>query len=306
MRILDIINAALALHGETDSDATSIARAAVNFWTGELWDMFAWRDTQLLAYTTVAAAQNILILPRTFAHVMGIKINDVFLTADQANLFMYTDPTIYERAGTPVHYIPMRRSAIYGTPSGQALVITCSNALDYGKIVVIRGDVGGQEKEDTIVLAAGPQTTANLYDNVYGLTKGPTIGTVTATAGAINMVTLDPAETNRQHIRLLLLEAPSSTMNVLVHGKMHRKEVYADDDSSPLPSLNNCLTYHAWATLLESDMRQAQRGAAKRQEAIQLMKTQLDAETNQALNSTRFVPGPTNAMCDMGPALYRL
>lgn len=306
MTILQVINAALALHGENDSDATGVARAAVSFWIGELWDQYLWRDTQLLAYTTVSAGQNILILPATFAHCAGIKINDVFQTADAMNLFMYTDPTIYERAGTPVHSVPMRASALYGNPSGQALVVTCSDPTDYGKKVVIRGDVGGLEVEDTITLAAGPQTTANLYDNCYGFTKPLSVGSVSATAGAIAMVTLLPNETNRLHLRLLLLEAPNATMNVLIHGKMHRKESYSDDDSSPLPALNNCLTYHAWATLLESDMRQAARGAGKRAEAVQLMKTQLDGETNQALKSTRFVPGPTNAMVDSGPALYRL
>ena len=118
------------------------------------------------------------------------------------------------------------------------------------------------------------------------------------------MVTLGPLETNRTHLRLLILEAPTAALPVLIHGKKYRKDAYTDDDSSPLPALNNALIMHVWASLMESDGRQRQSGMLKRQEADDKVQTQKEAEMAQAAYTTRIVPSPLNSMVDTGPRLY--
>lgn len=305
MTVLDIINEACGLYGRSDANTQGIARKAVAHWARQYLLRYAWRDMQILVYTT--ANGQVLFLPPTIEAVQGVKINDVFQVPADANWFLEIDPTIYERAGTPVGYVPMTKSAVYASPSGSLIAVSCANPADYGKQVVIRGDLGAVDVTDTITLAAGPVVTTNQYDNVYGFTKPVTVGNVSAATspGAVGLLTLLPSENYRVHNRLLMLEALDSTQpakTVLVLGKRTFPDSWADGDSVPVRSLNNALIYHAWATLLESDERAGARGAAKRQEAIMLGGDALALERDQTAQTTHM--RPDNDLCGAGSGIY--
>jgi hypothetical protein len=226
--------------------------------------------------------------------IVGIRSNGNrnLPQTDLATLFE-TDPTIFERSGTPLLYSELPPVAVASLPAavGQ-FMLASDSASDTAVQVRVQGDLNGAEQRETVTLAGTtPVATINSYDTPYIISKQPSVGTVTVKDSSGNVIqTLFSDEHQRRQARIRLHDIPSTNpTSLLVLAKRKPKPLLNDLDTPTIRNIENALLSYTLADMLEL-LRQYSKAAAKAQEAAAFLAEARDMEANQGQRSIRIIP----------------
>jgi hypothetical protein len=280
--------------GKTDADTIGKLKGFIRNRYQMIYDHALWKDSMIvMAPPDLDAGQDTVILPHYIERVIKVRGKDFSLPPAQvANLFR-TDPTIFERTGSPLEFTELPPSATHTAPGGNKIVLYSSSAADTGITVSIWGEYAGQEVRETAQLAGGTHvTTAGAFDVTLGLAKPATAGNITILAeGSSDPIgQLASDETERKHPRLWLLEAPREAgYPILVMGKRRIRPLVNDNDSPLIRSIDNALMAFAQADALEY-IHQYAKAQVKMTEGAALVNEAIKLERDQAGHSQRIIP----------------
>jgi hypothetical protein len=278
--------------GMTDASTLALIKSWANRRHQMICDRSLWHDLLAIYTLSVSASQTEVILPAQITRYVAAKYDqNALMPVDQVFL-MSTDPGIWDRTGNAMRVAELPASGTRLKPTSEKLALVSSNAADTAKTVTIVGELAGEEMSETLTLNGTTSVqSANSYDLIYTLSKQGTIGTVSVTGvtTAAALVTLQPTETERRHVRLRLFEAPLSAITLMVLGKRNAPALLNDSDQPAIRGVDGCLEAFVLADVYEWQ-RQGDDAAAKREEAMALLAQLQENEVYQAANLQQLVP----------------
>ena len=217
-------------------------------------------------------------------------------------------PNVFEQTGTPLSMSILTPVAVGTLPLAppEGLLIASSNGQDTGKRVFIRGESGGIEVTEEVILeapATTPVTTRFSYDVPLTIAKPQTKGDVpvhgVSTAQLYQFLPADERE--RKHQRIWLLPAPtnppefspSTTIDcedgVLVLGKRQITPLRTDEDTPIITGAQGVLIAAAAADLF-TRLGNDNSANIYRTRADSSAKVLLNENTDQSAYSPKIVP----------------
>src|SRR5436190_10342563 len=110
--------------GQFDSTSIALCKTFLDRRYRMIWDSFFWRDTELLGSASLTAGNATFAYPGGMERVVSIRAGgDHFLDPVNQDFLIQSDPTIFERSGTPIYYDENTTSAgvnqiiVYPTPA---------------------------------------------------------------------------------------------------------------------------------------------------------------------------------------------
>jgi hypothetical protein len=201
--------------------------------------------------------QEQVILPHFVDKVIAVRgANQWTLMPAEVVYHFQINPGIFEETGSPVTFSMLTPVGVGSLPPNppEQLLIASSAPEDSGKRVFIRGESGGTEVIEEVVLgvpqdpdsppapittpptdpATTPQPTRYAYDVPLTISKDLTVGDVTVNSTSSDqLLELIPAGAReRKHLRLWLLPPPASAdMTCIVLGKRKITPLRTDEDT---------------------------------------------------------------------------
>ena len=267
-------SARLTAEGNTLSELTDSVCDIVSDWTPisrimikerirrnwqNAWDMALWQESVIFA-SAMADANGFAVLPPLIDRVLRVRWNvDLaslsFRLAEQAdlNLWMGVKPGVFDQVGgTPCTFSSCQPVAVLGDPQSGQLTLVSDQVETF--TVTIKGEAGGIEVWEDLVVSNTPATTSNSYDTVLSLQKPEnTIGNLTVTnASAAQILSLFTTEQGRKHQRIRLLPnfAAGADTTLLVLGKRKVPQMLADGDTCVLTGIQDTLINMSAADIL--------------------------------------------------------
>ena len=266
-----------------------------------IWSDALWKDALSIYTFAVAANQDTVILPPHVSDFVEAKTDDEgLIPVDQVFIFR-TYAELWDNIGTPTHCSELAPIATKKMPptTGDRIKISSSSAADTVNAVQFYGeDVNGEPLAETVVLnGVADVLTVGSYKVVYGLSKGATVGTVTAkeSTSSTTLVVLGPNDNQKLYRRLRLHAIPGNAFTLLVLAKRHPAP-YANENDSPLlpPKCEQALIALTHGDTLEF-MRQYGKAQGKFQEGIALLTGAKKDEVYQRAQSKRITPSESLA-----------
>lgn len=226
-----------------------------------LYQLQLWPESTVVVRVAQVGEQ--IILPHFVDRVVAARTADGFrLMPNNVEYLFAVDPTVFEQTGTPLSMSILTPVAVGALPiDPEAFLIASSAPEDAGKHVFIRGESGGTEVTEEVILATPattPVQTVYSYDVPITISKPITHGDVTVN-GAVSLGLyqfLAAGERERKHQRLWLLPAPATPaapveceQGCLVLGKRKITPLRTDEDTPIITGAQGVLIAGAAADL---------------------------------------------------------
>jgi len=295
MTLTDLATLACQKLGKSDPNTLALAKKFAQQRYLMIYDSALWLDSQILLPFTIAAGLDRFILPHYVDRIVAVRTNgNLNIPETELGTLFQSDPTMFERIGSPVLYSELPPIAVATLPVAGPLTLVSNSISDTAINVRIQGDLNSVQQRETITLAGtAPVTSVYSYDTPYILSKAASVGTVSISDSSTNNIqTLFPDETERRHAYIRLHAAPdpsTGTTAVLVLAKRKPKPLLDDLDVPTIRNIENALLSYTLADMLEL-LRQYSKAQLKAQEAGAFLSEARDLETNQGQNTVRVIP----------------
>lgn len=90
--------------GQTDATSVAICKTFIKRRADLLWNAFLWRDSQITAIVNTTGGQSDISMPANMERVIAIRAASNYLESVDSAFMIESDPTAFERAGTPLYY----------------------------------------------------------------------------------------------------------------------------------------------------------------------------------------------------------
>lgn len=280
--------------GKTDADSLNRIRGFIRRRYQMIYDHALWKESQIIvAIPPLEAAQDTVILPHFIERPVAVRINNSTANITELTRLFKTDPTIFERIGSPTQWSEIAPSATKRLPGGRQITAYSTDAGDTSQIVNIFGEFQGAEYRETITLTGGtPVNSAYSYDVCLTLSKQATRGKVVITSAGASLIELSPTERERKHPRIWLHAAPQDAGTlILVLGKRHIDPLANDADTVLVRTIVNALLAYAQGDALEW-LRQYGKAQVKFKEGADLVGEAKKAEKSQGGQMQQIIPEP--------------
>lgn len=218
--LAEMTDAVCAICGVWTPDVRVLAREFLRRNYVSLYQMILWPETTVVVRVAYSGEQ--VILPHFVDRVLAAHTADgTRLMPNEVSYLFAVSPTIFKNTGAPLSMSILTPVAVGTLPLNppEALLIASSETTDNGKRVFIRGESGGTEVTEEVILGSTltERITQYAYDVPLTISKPITDGDVTVN-GAIStqLYQFIPAgERERKHIRLWILPPPPASANTM-------------------------------------------------------------------------------------------
>lgn len=90
--------------GQLDASSVAICKTFIKRRANLLWNAFLWRDSQITATVNTTGGQSDISMPANMERVIAIRAASNYLEPVDSAFMIESDPTAFERAGTPLYY----------------------------------------------------------------------------------------------------------------------------------------------------------------------------------------------------------
>lgn len=261
-----------------------------------IYDGSLWKDALYL--DSVTANSNILVMPANVGLVVGARWSDgTVLDPVEFSFLLRTDPTAFERVGTPANVTvinPIGISQKIATAERMSLV--SSDNGDTAIVFLLRGELAGVEQVEEITLTGtSTVTSTQSWDTVWVAAKPETLGTVTMTGftSGTSYLTLWKDETEKKYQRVRLTSSPDDIdESLLILAKRRFRDLTKDQDTPQVQAIENALLAYGEADMLER-ARQYGKAQGKIVEAGAMLQTAKDVAVYQTANIVQLTPEPS-------------
>lgn len=254
--------------GKTDAVSLTLCKHYLRRHYKTIWDAALWRDSLVLVLKLADSGE--LIMPEIIDKVVRVRYDaSTPLYGVDQQVFFDVDSTIFEQTGSPAAWSALMPVGTAIHPLAETLTFVSNDTDDTEVEVLIRGELDGVPKRETITLnGSTPVLSLNQWDVIHSLTKEESEGTVTVTGttSGVTLLTLWGEEAEKKFRRIRLHTAPAdATKHLLILGKRRFQPLQNDLDTPLLADIDNALIAFATADMLER-LRQYSKAQLKLQE----------------------------------------
>jgi hypothetical protein len=296
MTLSDIASLVCDKVGKTDAASLAlckkfVARRYVMIHDSELW-------TDALLTVALSTDQPQITMPRNVDRVLAVRSGtDTNLEPNQIQQYYRTDPSIFERSGSPVafhhlHPIGINWTGLLAAPAAVQLTFAAEDPTDTGKSITVNGDGSIGEVDETVTLDSTlVVTTTQYYTYPLSVCKDVTSGTVVYSPYEYgsSLERLEPGETKFQFARIQVTPAPTESTDYLILCKRKAPILFADSDAPLIRGSDDALVAFTQADMLER-LRHYSKAAMKQQEGAAQLAKMRDLDRNQQANIPRIIP----------------
>jgi hypothetical protein len=288
--------------GKSDATSLALCKRFIDRRYQLIYDSALWRDT--LDIRSVETDQPYVWFDSDVGRVLAIRSgSDTEMSYGESSHLFRTDPSIFERTGTPVHFthLPPAASPLFDYNTTTSIIAYSSSAEDVGVELRVRPGrtlnlVLGPGPDETVVLNGTAPVSLVGSAQYYEMASKPvTVGTVTLAPaygfddGLLGNLDLGPNETHKVYPRVRIYPTPTTDTTLLCLCKLRRNALIDPLDAPILGNCEDAIMHLAQADMLER-FRQYAKAEIKKQEARVELDKMRDLEKNQSAHITRIIP----------------
>jgi hypothetical protein len=302
--LAEMTDAVCGICGQWTPDIRILVREFLRRNYVALYQLMLWPESTVVVKVGYTGEQ--VILPHFVDRVIAARTADGFtLMPNDVSYLFAVSPMVFEGAGAAISMSILTPVGVGSLPANppEGLLITSSEGTDGGKRVFIRGETGGTEVMEEVILgplALTPVQTRYAYDVPLTISKPVTDGDITVnglvTTELYEFIPRDEYE--RKHQRVWLLPPPSASTvldpsdcekGVLILGKRQITPLRTEEDTPIITGAQNVLVAAAaadlWGRLGNLDLSQKY---STRAEAA--TKALVSENTDQSAYCPKIVP----------------